>query len=118
MVRVGCDTTLVALPAWFNGQILAPVETWVIMMATGRTRETLPGTELWVGARLDARTEADLALQDWEPSEQGPPRSPPLPLGNERATQSALGVARIHAPPSRVTTASRSAAASLSYGSR
>ncbi|MET7563757.1 hypothetical protein ABZS95_26685 [Streptomyces sp. NPDC005479] len=67
VVRAGRRTTLVVLPAWCKGQILIPVETWIIMMATGQTRGSLPGTELQVRARLKARTEAGLALQDWEP---------------------------------------------------
>ncbi|MCX5318114.1 hypothetical protein [Streptomyces sp. NBC_00154] len=67
VVRAGQRTTLVALPAWCNGDVLVPVETWIIMMATGQTRGSLPGTELDVRARLTARTEAGLALQDWEP---------------------------------------------------
>jgi hypothetical protein len=63
----------VALPAWCNGQVLIPVETWIIMMATGQTLGSLPGTELEVRARLKARTEAGLALQDWEPINPLPP---------------------------------------------
>lgn len=34
-------------------------------MATGQMPGSLPGTELEVRARLKARTEAGLALQDW-----------------------------------------------------
>ncbi|MET8534516.1 hypothetical protein ABZV67_21955 [Streptomyces sp. NPDC005065] len=39
------------------------METRIIMMATGQTRGALPGTELWVRARFDVRSEVDLALQ-------------------------------------------------------
>ncbi|MEV0493425.1 hypothetical protein OH782_41465 (plasmid) [Streptomyces sp. NBC_01544] len=67
VVRAGQRTTLVALPAWCNGQVLIPVETWIIVMATGQMPGSLPGTELEVRARLKARTEAGLALQDWAP---------------------------------------------------
>lgn len=67
VVRAGDTTTLVALPAWFRGQVLVPVATWIITAATGKRREDLPDTELWVRARLDARTEFALALQEWEP---------------------------------------------------
>ncbi|MET8538724.1 hypothetical protein ABZV67_45540 [Streptomyces sp. NPDC005065] len=81
VVRAGCQTTLAALPAWCNGQILVSVETWIIMMATGQTRGALPGTELWVRARLDVRSEADLALQNWAPTEQLAPLLPVAAAG-------------------------------------
>ncbi|MFC8538013.1 hypothetical protein ACFUJY_29435 [Streptomyces sp. NPDC057249] len=66
VVRAGCRTTLVVLPDWYRGQILVPVETWVVMMATGLTRAALPDTQLLVRARLGARTEQQLDLEGWE----------------------------------------------------
>lgn len=75
VVRAGYRTTFVALPDWCQGQVLVPVETWIIMAASRKPREDLPGTELWVRARLDARTEFALALQEWEPL--APPRQQP-----------------------------------------
>ncbi|MCM2393905.1 hypothetical protein [Streptomyces albipurpureus] len=65
VVRAGDRTTLVSLAAWYGGQVLVPVETWVITVATDKRLRDLPGTELSVRARLSARTEAGLALEDW-----------------------------------------------------
>jgi chloramphenicol 3-O-phosphotransferase len=65
VVRAGYRRTLVALPQWLAGQVLVPVETWIIMAATRKGLEELPGLALWVKARLDAKTEFDLALQEW-----------------------------------------------------
>ncbi|WP_331743738.1 hypothetical protein OH809_43770 (plasmid) [Streptomyces sp. NBC_00873] len=80
VVRADRQTTLVALPAWYNGQILVPVATW-IMMATGQKRGALPGTEIWVRARLGVRSEVDLALQNWAPTEQLAPSLPVAAAG-------------------------------------
>jgi hypothetical protein len=66
VVRVGPRTTLVTVSGWHHGQILAPVETWILTVAPGRSLAALPGTRLWVTARLDALLDTDLALQDWE----------------------------------------------------
>lgn len=51
------------------------------MMATGQTRGALPGTELWVRARLDVRREAVLALQNWAPTGQLAPSLPVAEAG-------------------------------------
>ncbi|MFE4654870.1 hypothetical protein [Streptomyces sp. NPDC056707] len=81
VVRAGRQTTFVALPAWYNGQILVPVETGIMMITTGRTREALPGTNLWVRARLNVRSEVDLALQNWAPTEPWAPSLPDAAAG-------------------------------------
>lgn len=65
LVRVGTQTAHVVLPLWYGGQILAPVETWAVMMDTGLTRAQLLGAALCVSARLDARTERGLELRNW-----------------------------------------------------
>lgn len=43
-----------------------PVRTKVRTLRTGRSLKDLPGTRLWVTARVDALLDNDLALQDWE----------------------------------------------------
>ncbi|MFD7861457.1 hypothetical protein [Streptomyces sp. NPDC059783] len=72
VVRAGRRTTLVALPCWYKGLILVPVETGLVMMITGLERDSLPDTELLVRARLGARSEGELDLGDWQPA--GPSR--------------------------------------------
>lgn len=49
-VRAGEAITLVALPAWRDGQILAPVATALLLQITGLRRQHLPGTRLTVAA--------------------------------------------------------------------
>lgn len=66
VVRAGPRTALVTLSGWHHGQILVPVATWILTVATGRSLTDLPGTRLWVSARLDALLDNDLGLQDWE----------------------------------------------------
>lgn len=66
VVRAGPRTALVTLSGWHRGQILVPVETWILTVATGRSLKDLPGTRLWVSACVDALLDNDLALQDWE----------------------------------------------------
>jgi hypothetical protein len=39
VVRAGYRTTLVSLSDWYGGQILAPVDTWILMVATSRIRD-------------------------------------------------------------------------------
>lgn len=67
VIRAGNTTTLVSLAGWYSGQILAPVDTWVIEAAAGVQRQALPGTRLWVMARITARSAEGLDLRQWEP---------------------------------------------------
>jgi hypothetical protein len=63
-------TTLVALPAWHHGQILAAVATPLLVDLTGLPACQLPGTELTVAARLDAVLDTELDLRDWQAQER------------------------------------------------
>jgi hypothetical protein len=67
VVRAGVRTALVSLAAWYHGQILAAVDTWELVAATGHRLPQLPGTWLTVAARLDAIMDEGLELRDWEP---------------------------------------------------
>lgn len=70
IIRAGHYTTLVALPDWYGGQILAPVETFTLLEATGWNLEDLPGEQLWVTAQLTAATSGGLGLRDWSTYEK------------------------------------------------
>lgn len=70
IVRAGHYTTLVALPDWYGGQILAPVDTLTLLEATGWNLEDLPGEQLWVTAQLTAATSGGLGLRDWSTYEK------------------------------------------------
>lgn len=65
VIRAGNHTTLLSLPAWFGGQLLAQVDTHTIHAATGLHRHDLPDVQLSVLARLDASTAEGLELKDW-----------------------------------------------------
>ncbi|MDQ0847747.1 hypothetical protein [Streptomyces sp. V1I6] len=65
VIRAGYYTTLVSLADWYGGQILAAVDTSVVQKITRKACQDLPGVELWVWARVDARFAEDLALKDW-----------------------------------------------------
>jgi hypothetical protein len=70
VIRAGDDTTLVTLDGWYRGQILAPVATQLLQTLTGSPRQHLPGTRLWVKARLTALQPEELALEQWKPCDQ------------------------------------------------
>ncbi|MDT0465724.1 hypothetical protein, partial [Streptomyces gibsoniae] len=57
--------TLVSIEDWYGGQILAPVDTAIIVAAAGKPRQHLPETKLWVMARLTAQSAEDLDLRQW-----------------------------------------------------
>ncbi|NUK23700.1 hypothetical protein [Streptomyces lunaelactis] len=63
--RAGPVTVLVTVQGWYNEQLLAPVRTETLLEVTGRNREDLRRSSLWVMARLDATTYAGLALHGW-----------------------------------------------------
>ncbi|MDT0470243.1 hypothetical protein, partial [Streptomyces gibsoniae] len=50
VVRAGETVTLVSIEDWYGGQILAPVDTAIIVAAAGKPRQHLPETKLWVMA--------------------------------------------------------------------
>ncbi|GGU62313.1 hypothetical protein [Streptomyces lavendofoliae] len=65
VIRAGHITTLLSIPDWYGGQILATVDTWIIESATGIPCHRLPDTQMWVMADLTARTSEDLRLGGW-----------------------------------------------------
>lgn len=79
VVRAGYYTTLVSLADWYGGQILAAVDTSVVQKITRQARQDLPGVELWVWARVDARSAEDLALKDWTQSTTNPENTKAAP---------------------------------------
>ena len=73
VVRAGHRTTPVSLSDWYGGQILAPVDTWTLMVATGRSRSDLRRSQLWVMARVGARSAEFLELQAGRRAGSGTP---------------------------------------------
>lgn len=70
VIGAGDTTTLVSLEDWYGGQILAPVDTWIIQAATWKPRQQLPHTQMSVMARLTAQSAEELDLQRWEPFQE------------------------------------------------
>lgn len=77
VVRVGPHTTHISVPTYAAGQILVPVATFDLMSATGMTRAQLTGADLTATANVDATTDTDLHLHDWQaPAHQALPCPP------------------------------------------
>ncbi|MER6572324.1 hypothetical protein ABT288_40675 [Streptomyces sp. NPDC001093] len=67
VIRASYDTTLASLENSHQGQILAPVDASIIETVAGKPRRELPGTQLWVMARLASQSAEELHLQQWQP---------------------------------------------------
>jgi hypothetical protein len=65
VIRAGYYTTLVSLHDWYDGQILAPVHTWILEGVASKPYQQLPETRLWVVAQLSASTAEELELRAW-----------------------------------------------------
>lgn len=57
---------LVSVPSFAGGQILVPVQTFAVMLATGMTRDQLTGADLTAMADTAAIVETDVHLHDWQ----------------------------------------------------
>jgi hypothetical protein len=77
MVRAGDVTSYLSIKAWCGGQVAVRVSTVSLILATGLSRDQLPGTELAVHANLIAVADTDVDPGDFR--FDVPTRSRPAP---------------------------------------
>jgi hypothetical protein len=84
VIRAGVETTHLAIPDWFGGQITVPVLTLNLMDATGLERDELLGTQLVLTANLAAVTDTDVDAHAFEVLQ--PPPAPRRQRGEKTPT--------------------------------